>query len=194
MGWNLVLYNKYTEQWASKGHGIWSYSRASYRCNLPTSKKYFPQVLPPQKRPPCRCMFKYYDFTIQTLHRGKESHIACRSTLEVKLVCTNMIMLRCSHLHSSCLLTHTYILYTVYYVLSMVYMFEYSRLIMHAIEFLERWNFNYCHLESGYVSCIHYTVGYGAQKVVRTDAATHAVLARKMSTQGKTGRKMNLKN
>ena len=102
-------------------------------------------------------LWLYY---IQILHRGKESHIACRSTLEVKLVCTNMMMLRSSHLHSSCLLTRTYILYTVYYVLSMVYMFEYSRLIMHAIEFLERWNFNYCHLESGYVSCIHYTVGY----------------------------------
>ena len=33
-----------------------------------------------------------------------------------------------------------------------------------------------------------------AQKVVRTDAATHAVPAWKMSTQGKTGRKKNLKN
>ena len=31
------------------------------------------------------------------------------------------------------------------------------------------------------------------QKVVRTDAATHAVPARKMSTQGKTGRKKVLK-
>ena len=58
-------------------------------------------------------LWLYY---IQILHRGKESHIACRSTLEVKLVCTNMMMLRSSHLHSSCLLTHTYILYTVYYM------------------------------------------------------------------------------
>ena len=31
-----------------------------------------------------------------------------------------------------------------------------------------------------------------AQKVVGTDAATHAVPAWKMSTQGKTGRKKNL--
>ena len=32
-----------------------------------------------------------------------------------------------------------------------------------------------------------------SQKVVRTDAATHAVPAWKMSTQGKTGRKKILK-
>ena len=38
------------------------------------------------------------------------------------------------------------------------------------------------------------SLGIKPQKVVRTDAATHAVPAWKMSTQGKTGRKMNLKN
>ena len=41
------------------------------------------------------------------------------------------------------LFTHPYTIHCVLYVFSMKYMFEYSRLIMHAIEFLERWNFNY---------------------------------------------------
>ena len=115
---NILSKEHEQESWV-KG----SYSGASCKCNLPTSEKYIhPSVISHRscllRNDPCRCMFKYYDFTIQTLHRGKESHIACRSTLEVKLVCTNMMMLRCSHLHSSCLLTHTYTRSSIMYVWS----------------------------------------------------------------------------